>query len=85
MKQTIIEYVKSIQKNSIIIIQFYNWEWRGFSLEEIRDLENILKNLKLRKRSFLLSGKSTEDIDKKIKEIKSRLENNYLEYPLGME
>lgn len=37
-------------------------------------LENELKNLKLEKRSFLLNGKDTREIDRKIRDIKLQLE-----------
>ena len=43
-------------------------------MNEKYKLEDILKNLKLTKRSFLLSGKDTNDIDEKIKEIEIKLE-----------
>lgn len=42
-------------------------------------LENELKNLKLEKRSFLLNGKDTREIDRKIKDIKLQLEQNEVE------
>ena len=43
-------------------------------MSEKYKLEDILKNLKLTKRSFLLSGKDTKDIDEEIKEIEIKLE-----------
>lgn len=42
------------------------------------NLEDTLKNLKLTKRSFLLNGKDTQDIDAKIKEIEIKLEKYIL-------
>lgn len=42
-------------------------------------LENELKNLKLEKRSFLLNGKDTREIDRKIKDIKLQLEKEEIE------
>lgn len=42
-------------------------------------LENELKNLKLEKRSFLLNGKDTRELDRRIKELQLQLDNNQIE------
>lgn len=42
-------------------------------------LENELKNLKLEKRSFLLNGKDTRELDRKIKDLQLQLDNNQIE------
>lgn len=48
-------------------------------MNETYNLENTLKDLKLTKRNFLLSGRDTQDIDIKIKEIEIRLEKHPIE------
>lgn len=42
-------------------------------------LENELKNLKLEKRSFLLNGKDTRELDRRIKELQLQLDNSQIE------
>ena len=47
-------------------------------MSEKYNLQDTLKNLKLTKRSFLLNGKDTQDIDMKIKEIEIKINKSTL-------
>ncbi len=48
-------------------------------MSNVSILEDTLKELKLTKRSFVLSGKDTSDIDVKIKEIEEMLSKEIIQ------
>lgn len=57
----------------------WNLERIEFNMSDICTLADKLKNLKLEKRSFILEGKDTQDIDIDIKQVECELKSLEME------